>query len=942
MSAAKLSAMHMFRNKFSKGGNSAARGQQQQSSSSNSNSSSPPSTIDEEQEHGNGLSPSNNSKGQQQQQQQQQSGVPQPVVHSSVGRVPAPLPKARTATRSAPPSNRVASVPVPPSSSRPPGATPVMNMPSGPPPPSPLTAQQGGGGARQYGHAPHLQRGSGSQQQRQQGASRQSQGQHQQQQQHQQQSSSSGGGSNNNPQQLTDLEKKEKERFLMFTRVLMKYLEQRDVNMHAQAKAQIKECYEKNKSGDPQFRSLTTSMKARLRSTVGESYWKKAHDYLDHFLKQKKEQKEKQMQSQRGQQHPGQQQQRPGMMPGQATHGGQQAPPPIVRTSVPRPVNAQQQQQLMSQIDQAAAAAQKMPIAARSTGLPMGVAAQKQQQQQPLPVSTVPNPVPSTTGGRTLSLPGPLATTAVAAAKPALTPEELKEQKRLADNAKRRDQRNKQAREKRALKKKEKDEKTKAKTSALAAQHQQQQAKVQSVAGMAVGQQPIGVAAGIVRSGTAMVQPLAPAATSSAPAVAPGMSALSAQSSSSGMSVGSSSGAATASGIGAASTKDKPKADASKKKKKKAGTSTTGLNRSSSASSASSRKKPARESSRAMEMCDHATLIDVRTLPALFGSKEYKMDVNLDDEQRILLYGDEDKERRRKVKDIARAASEALDAGLDGAEDNIGGSTRTRKVPSAFDGWGAKNVVSARNAWARVRLPECEAQRANAPPTGTNAGEGSDAAAGPEIENDWFNEKRVEREDTTLALLSEAAEVFLKSTIEKAVGRARLRQNLDGVRLWHTLQAHSGAPNNGDGEKPTHPPALIRLGCDVRRQVALAEGNAAKVYQRMEEALSRRNDGAYANSVDDNLHDPEAMLRKATSMADLSKMPPLKSAAQNADADARQKFAVFGGVDSQEPPFGRLPKRARVTLQDIAVGAVGNRTSMIASRRKRFRVGLRY
>eukprot|EP00578_Thalassiosira_sp_NH16_P019812 CAMPEP_0181096268 /NCGR_PEP_ID=MMETSP1071-20121207/10943_1 /TAXON_ID=35127 /ORGANISM="Thalassiosira sp., Strain NH16" /LENGTH=277 /DNA_ID=CAMNT_0023178667 /DNA_START=483 /DNA_END=1312 /DNA_ORIENTATION=- len=64
--------MHMFRNKFSKGGNSAARGQQQQSSSSNSNSSSPPSTIDEEQEHGNGLSPSNNSKGQQQQQQQQQ------------------------------------------------------------------------------------------------------------------------------------------------------------------------------------------------------------------------------------------------------------------------------------------------------------------------------------------------------------------------------------------------------------------------------------------------------------------------------------------------------------------------------------------------------------------------------------------------------------------------------------------------------------------------------------------------------------------------------------------------------------------------------------------------------------------------------------------------------------------------------------------------------
>ena len=63
--------------------------------------------------------------------------------------------------------------------------------------------------------------------------------------------------------------------------------------MHVEAKAQIKECYEKNKLGDPNYRSLTTSMKVRLRETVGENYWKKAHDYLDHFLKQKMQKKEK-------------------------------------------------------------------------------------------------------------------------------------------------------------------------------------------------------------------------------------------------------------------------------------------------------------------------------------------------------------------------------------------------------------------------------------------------------------------------------------------------------------------------------------------------------------------------------------------------------------------------------------------------------------------------
>lgn len=57
--------------------------------------------------------------------------------------------------------------------------------------------------------------------------------------------------------------------------------------MHALAKAKVRECYEKNTSGDPQFRSLTASMKAHLRSTVGEVYWKKAREHRDHILKQK-------------------------------------------------------------------------------------------------------------------------------------------------------------------------------------------------------------------------------------------------------------------------------------------------------------------------------------------------------------------------------------------------------------------------------------------------------------------------------------------------------------------------------------------------------------------------------------------------------------------------------------------------------------------------------
>ena len=72
--------------------------------------------------------------------------------------------------------------------------------------------------------------------------------------------------------------------------------------MHALATAKIKECYEKNTSGNPQFRSLTTSLKAHLRSTVGEIYWKRAHDYQDYILKQKNERDQMQGQVQHQQQ----------------------------------------------------------------------------------------------------------------------------------------------------------------------------------------------------------------------------------------------------------------------------------------------------------------------------------------------------------------------------------------------------------------------------------------------------------------------------------------------------------------------------------------------------------------------------------------------------------------------------------------------------------------
>jgi hypothetical protein len=74
-------------------------------------------------------------------------------------------------------------------------------------------------------------------------------------------------------------------------------------------------------------------MKLRLRSTVGELYWKKAHDYLDHFLRQKKEAHLKDMNDRAAQ----------GLPPTSSTtstHRSTGIPPPTVRI----PQHPQQQQ----------------------------------------------------------------------------------------------------------------------------------------------------------------------------------------------------------------------------------------------------------------------------------------------------------------------------------------------------------------------------------------------------------------------------------------------------------------------------------------------------------------------------------------------------------------------------------------------------------------------
>ncbi|KAL7478025.1 hypothetical protein ACHAW6_003808 [Cyclotella cf. meneghiniana] len=639
------------------------------------------------------------------------------------------------------------------------------------------------------------------------------------------------------------------------------------------------------------FESLTQSMKARLRSTVGEMYWNRALEYLDHFEKKIKS-------KERGGQPFPDQLSSERVAPGQQLHApttsSSNFPPGSTATTAQPPARHQMNQTQAPEV-------MKMPLQGART-LVTGSNAQ-------IPASSTAVVPPSST----TSAPPP--TAAEASAKKRKDDEEKRVERNAANRARRAH-----------LKKKKEEEQQKLLLGKLAS-----------------GGSNVSIAPSLI----APADPLAAAGLLSPTPIA--TTTLS--------TIGGSSVSTTA------STGSKKAKDSIKTKKT--------VKKSSSLSTVNSIKKAipsVREYEDHMECLDHAVLIDVKSLPNLL-SKQYMSDVHLNEEQRNLLYSD--KSRREKVKEITYASEKVLSS--DTVELNLkeaGVPPLPWSLPSIYGGWGEKNVVSIRTAWAKVRLPESEMQmkerkkeleentreqsigaplsstsdflpESSSPASPTTCsvatqGPPSTSLVAPEnetthkqssmlkIEDDttnhvWFNEARASK-DPTLALLSEATERYLKSAIEKAIGKARLRQNLDGVRLWNTLLSRASDTKIGTITAP--PPALIRLGCDVRRQIALAEGNAAKIYQRMEEAISRRTDTYYSNSTS---LDPDTMILESASMAELSRKPPLKSAVENADFHAKRKFEISGGKHSGEPPLGRVPKQAKVTLQDMAVGLHVNR-----------------
>ena len=90
------------------------------------------------------------------------------------------------------------------------------------------------------------------------------------------------------------------------------------------------------------------------------------------------------------------------------------------------------------------------------------------------------------------------------------------------------------------------------------------------------------------------------------------------------------------------------------------------------------------------------------------------------------------------------------------------------------------------------------------------------------------------------------------------------------------------------------------------------ERNAALAVKRLEEALDRQTHVPESYRTLKAINDGAA-----TSMEQVSLWPKLKNATEDAEKDAAKHGQVYAGKHALEPPLGRMPKRARISVLDL-------------------------
>jgi hypothetical protein len=86
----------------------------------------------------------------------------------------------------------------------------------------------------------------------------------------------------------------QKKRFLLFVKILFKSLEQSaDSETREKAKEIVSDCTRRNRLGDPAFTPLMEAVDRLLRGKVGEPHWRRAHVYMQHYLRRSQLEKAK-------------------------------------------------------------------------------------------------------------------------------------------------------------------------------------------------------------------------------------------------------------------------------------------------------------------------------------------------------------------------------------------------------------------------------------------------------------------------------------------------------------------------------------------------------------------------------------------------------------------------------------------------------------------------
>lgn len=84
------------------------------------------------------------------------------------------------------------------------------------------------------------------------------------------------------PSQPQFIQLSDRQSFLLFVKVLLKYVEKvREISLRRRVKAIVAECVRRNRLGDNQFIPLPDAIELFLRKCVGEFHWSRAKLCLD-------------------------------------------------------------------------------------------------------------------------------------------------------------------------------------------------------------------------------------------------------------------------------------------------------------------------------------------------------------------------------------------------------------------------------------------------------------------------------------------------------------------------------------------------------------------------------------------------------------------------------------------------------------------------------------